>query len=114
MCREHLHPIVMGNCMETCTQRHEAGEIQGQRQQEEMERCCELVRKEDMRKRGLRVKVLLTKEELKWLIFQLNQREGKKELEQVLQEIDRGRGKMIEEYWKPSLESILEVPEMER
>ena len=44
-----------------------------------------------MRKKDLRAKVVLMKEELKWLISQLNQREGRKGLKQLLQEIERQR-----------------------
>lgn len=60
-------------------------------------------------KNSVSMKVVLTKEELKWLIFQLNKKGGMK-VEQVLEEIEKGRKKV--EGWKPSLESILEAPEM--
>lgn len=60
-------------------------------------------------KNGVSMKVILTKEELKWLIFELNKKGGMK-VEQVLEEIEKGRQKV--EGWKPSLESILEAPEM--
>ena len=62
-------------------------------------------------KGGVQVKIMLTKEELEWLMFQLKGNEGKK-LEDVLQEIEkeRVRGK-INGAWKPSLESIKESPE---
>jgi hypothetical protein len=60
-------------------------------------------------KNGVSMKIVLTKEELKWLIFQLNKKGGMK-VEQVLEEIEKGRQKV--EGWKPSLESILEAPEM--
>lgn len=60
-------------------------------------------------KNSVSMKVVLTKEELKWLIFQLNKKGGMK-VEQVLEEIEKGRQKV--EGWKPSLESILEAPEM--
>lgn len=60
-------------------------------------------------KNSVSMKVVLTKEELKWLIFQLNKKGGMK-VEQVLEEIEKRRQKV--EGWKPSLESILEAPEM--
>jgi len=60
-------------------------------------------------KNGVSMKIVLTKEELKWLIFELNKKGGMK-VEQVLEEIEKGRQKV--EGWKPSLESILEAPEM--
>jgi hypothetical protein len=59
-------------------------------------------------KNGVSMKIVLTKEELKWLIFQLNNKGMK--VEQVLEEIEKGRQKV--EGWKPSLESILEAPEI--
>ncbi|KAJ9173724.1 hypothetical protein P3X46_016833 [Hevea brasiliensis] len=59
---------------------------------------------------GLKVKIVLTKEELQWLMFQLKVNEGKK-LEDVLLEIERERERGKVKAWKPSLESILESPE---
>ena len=60
-------------------------------------------------KGGLRVKIVVTKEELEWLMVQLNNKGGKS-LEDVLGEIERGREKV--EPWKPSLDSIMECPEV--
>ncbi|KAK7253086.1 hypothetical protein RIF29_37508 [Crotalaria pallida] len=102
----------MGNCMKTCTMRHMQKK---QNQEEETGRSSGMVRinNEDdkgKKKNGLRVKVVLTKEELNWLMLQLNDKGGVR-LEQVLEEIEKGREK-ISEGWKPSLESILEAPEM--
>ncbi|OAY56360.1 uncharacterized protein LOC110609917 [Manihot esculenta] len=61
-------------------------------------------------KGSLKVKIVLTKEELEWLMLQLKVNEGKK-LEDVLQEIERERERGKVKSWKPSLESILESPE---
>ena len=63
------------------------------------------------------MKVVLTKEELKWLILELNKKgeAGGVRLEEMLEEIERGRReqKVEDEMgWKPSLESILEAPEL--
>ena len=98
----------MGNCMETYT----IGEKQ-QQQKEEEERGS-LSNEE---KNGLSMKVVLTKEELKWLILELNKKgeAGGVRLEEMLEEIERGRReqKVEDEMgWKPSLESILEAPEL--
>ncbi|KAF8033203.1 hypothetical protein BT93_D1952 [Corymbia citriodora subsp. variegata] len=75
----------------------------------------------------VRVKIVLTKEELELLLFQLGRDGGRKggpksNLEQVLGEIERGRrrnggvgggGDSVDGgSWKPSLDSILEVPEL--
>lgn len=106
---------VMGNCMETCTLRQQdAMEIQKQQlhQEEETGRSSGFVKingDDDKGNNGLRVKVVMTKEELKWLILQINDKGGMR-LEQVLREIEKGREEV--EGWKPSLESILEAPEM--
>lgn len=95
--------------METCILRQQ-DEVKMHNQQEEgTGKSSGFVNDEG--KNGARVKVVLTKEELKWLILQLNEKRGMK-LEQVLQEIERGREKVLEGSWKPSLESILEAPEM--
>ncbi|XP_002509963.2 uncharacterized protein LOC8287774 [Ricinus communis] len=65
----------------------------------------------DFEKGGLKIKIILTKEELQWLMLQLNGGEGKK-LEGVLQEIERERERgKVSRAWKPSLESIKESPE---
>lgn len=62
----------------------------------------------------VRVKIVLTKEELELLMLQLQDKGGKKSLEEVLEEIQKGRGKLVlaEEGWKPSLDSIMECPEV--
>ena len=91
----------MGNCMETYTMRP----VKMEQQQEETKSSIN----DTKGKNGVSMKVILTKEELKWLIFELNKKGGMK-VEQVLEEIEKGRQKV--EGWKPSLESILEAPEM--
>ncbi|XP_061374112.1 uncharacterized protein LOC133316388 [Gastrolobium bilobum] len=101
----------MGNCMETHTTRQQDVVVEMQKQQEEERGTSSgFVKTNDNEgKNGGRVKIVLTKEELKWLILQLNEKGGMR-LEQVMEEIERGREKV--EGWKPSLESILEAPEM--
>ncbi|KAK7308933.1 hypothetical protein RJT34_05279 [Clitoria ternatea] len=95
----------MGNCMER----------DGEKQQEEEKETATSIRLVKIndgegKNNGLRMKVVLTKEELKWLILQLNEK-GTMRLEQVLGEIEKGREEKVEG-WKPSLESILEAPEI--
>uniref|UniRef100_A0A7N0UL20 Uncharacterized protein n=1 Tax=Kalanchoe fedtschenkoi TaxID=63787 RepID=A0A7N0UL20_KALFE len=65
----------------------------------------------------VRVKLVLTKEELQWLMMQLKG-DGEKRLENVLEEIERGRKRVVCDGrngsgsgWKPSLDSIMETPE---
>ncbi|KAG2677045.1 hypothetical protein I3843_12G082200 [Carya illinoinensis] len=91
----------MGSCMETCTQRLRAEEMQ--QQQQEYERS----------ERASGCKIVLTKEELEWFMLQLKDKEGKKlALEDVLMEIESGRESRPVEGRKPSLESIMESPEL--
>ncbi|KAJ1690922.1 hypothetical protein LUZ63_015077 [Rhynchospora breviuscula] len=61
---------------------------------------------------GVKVKVLLTRAELEWLMAQL--KNGEKKLEEVLAEMgrEREREKGRCDGWKPSLESIVEIPEL--
>ncbi|GMN31573.1 hypothetical protein TIFTF001_003317 [Ficus carica] len=118
----------MGNCMETCIKRSQAKEMQAEQQQrQEEEEEDQRQRETDQMKSGfvkerglgekgnLRVKIVMTKEELEWLMVQLNTKGGKS-LEDVLVEIERGRGKVectsTTTSWKPSLESIMECPEL--
>jgi hypothetical protein len=77
----------------------------------------EVLRQEEMLERegggnGVKVKVLLTRAELEWLMAQL--KNGEKKLEEVLAEMGREReiGKGRCDGWKPSLESIVELPEL--
>ncbi|KAL5541299.1 hypothetical protein UlMin_042521 [Ulmus minor] len=98
----------MGNCMEACTERKIETEKM-QKQEEEIERESGFVKETNLGKGSIRVKIVLTKEELEWLMLQLKNKGGKS-LEDVLAEIERSRAKM--EGWKPSLESIMECPEV--
>ncbi|GAB4857555.1 hypothetical protein Ancab_015463 [Ancistrocladus abbreviatus] len=95
----------MGNCMETWRLNPKVEEDQR----------LEEGKQSGFVKNGLRVKIVLTKEELEWLILQLNNNNGGgKRLEDVLKEIERGRRETAEGGggWKPSLECIMESPEL--
>ncbi|KAF3333272.1 hypothetical protein FCM35_KLT00963 [Carex littledalei] len=77
----------------------------------------EMIRQEENLERegggnGVKVKVLLTRGELEWLMAQL--KNGEKKLEEVLAEMgrERERGKGRCDGWKPALESIVECPEL--
>ncbi|KAL6986413.1 hypothetical protein U1Q18_019776 [Sarracenia purpurea var. burkii] len=96
----------MGNCMETCRQEVE---IKEQEQQEEIR--GEKEKPGGFPTGGTRIKIVLRKEELEWLLFQLKDKRGKKKLGDVLGEIERGRSEKVSG-WKPSLESIVETPEV--
>nr|GLL49217.1 uncharacterized protein LOC105124430 [Ipomoea trifida] len=92
----------MGNCMPR--------EAAGEKRDEIIEETAEVKREgENDGKKKLRIKIVVTKDELDWLVFQLKFREGKS-LEDVLGELERGRGKASS--WKPSLQSISESPEI--
>ncbi|XP_060210195.1 uncharacterized protein LOC132637064 [Lycium barbarum] len=98
----------MGNCVETCLQR---GNIEELRVQEE--KTGEFIKENVEMEKGktnMRLKIVLTKEELEWLLLKLKFQEVKN-LEEVLGEIERNRGK-VTCGWKPSLESITESPEI--
>ncbi|XP_010261656.1 PREDICTED: uncharacterized protein LOC104600432 [Nelumbo nucifera] len=97
----------MGNCLETW-KHGQQGEKKEHQEDEELKVGGEA--KEDFGKSGFRVKLVLTREELEWLMLQLKEKGGKK-LEYILGEIENGRGGKVEG-WKPSLESIMEDPEV--
>ncbi|XP_047161988.1 uncharacterized protein LOC124831928 [Vigna umbellata] len=88
----------MGNCMET------EGD-HGEEKQED-ERGRRFVKANG----GVSMKVVVTKEELKWLILKLKEEKGMR-LEEMVTEIERMREDRVEG-WKPSLDSIMEAPEM--
>ncbi|XP_021757668.1 uncharacterized protein LOC110722693 [Chenopodium quinoa] len=97
----------MGNCMETCKEENKEIEMSGKE--------GEFVKDVVSNKNGLRVKMVLTKEELQWLMMQLSNREiGVKRIEDVFGEIEKGRKKGVSSAhsWKPSLDSITEIPEV--
>ncbi|KVH91798.1 uncharacterized protein LOC112529585 [Cynara cardunculus var. scolymus] len=100
----------MGNYMETCIQKQQTDEEKPQKLQESWRKPEGSYGTESGR---MRVKLVLTKDELEWLLLQLKNKEGQR-LEDVLGEIEKGRmaGKNVVAGWKPSLESIMENPEV--
>ncbi|KAK1285168.1 hypothetical protein QJS10_CPB20g02012 [Acorus calamus] len=97
----------MGNCLKTC--KH------GKQQQQEEEDPSKVSGFDEKGGSGggggLKVKIVLTKAELEWLMFELEGKEkGGKRLEEVLEEIEKGREKGKVHGWKPSLQSIMESP----
>ncbi|KAJ7952146.1 Deoxyhypusine synthase [Quillaja saponaria] len=105
----------MGNCMERPQKTEENMQKQQWQSDEERERssCGFVNESNNIAKNGtMRVKIVLTKEELEWLMLQLKDRGGKG-LDELLAEIKKsGRGKVIDG-WKPSLESVMEIPEVD-
>ncbi|WMV40639.1 hypothetical protein MTR67_034024 [Solanum verrucosum] len=100
----------MGNCMETCLlQREEELEDQIVHEQAMEENVVE-------KNNIMRMKVVLSKEELESLLVQLKLNEGKN-LEELLGEIEmerrRKENNRSDYKWKPSLESIIESPKIQ-
>ncbi|XP_052210187.1 uncharacterized protein LOC127813308 [Diospyros lotus] len=107
----------MGNCMETCGDSRREGEKgKGEAEGEGEGGFAKESGFESGSGGGVRIKVVLTKEELEWLVFRLKEKGGMTRVEEVLGEIERGRssspaaGKAADG-WKPSLESIMESPD---
>ncbi|KAJ4956210.1 hypothetical protein NE237_012993 [Protea cynaroides] len=99
----------MGNCLQTYGggQQKQGDEEKQQQHEEELKgRSGGLIEEG-----GLRVKIVLTKEELEWLMFQLKEKGGKSSLQDLLEELEEGR-RRTHEAWKPSLESIMESSEV--
>ncbi|KAK7366679.1 hypothetical protein VNO80_08675 [Phaseolus coccineus] len=96
---------IMGNCMETQTVGQRDGADEKQEQEEERGRRFVKVNESEGS-----MKVVLTKEELKWLIVELKEKKGLR-LEEMVAQIERVREEKVEG-WKPSLDSIMEAPEV--
>ncbi|XP_008781539.1 uncharacterized protein LOC103701301 [Phoenix dactylifera] len=99
----------MGNCMGSCSPRVEEGAVKPGGVGGESGTVG------DGKEGGFKVKVLLTRGELQRLMLQLEKEETR--LEDVLMEMGRERrrreGAGKAQGWKPSLESIMEVPEVQ-
>ncbi|GJS28886.1 hypothetical protein Tco_0489506 [Tanacetum coccineum] len=110
----------MGNYMETCIQREatqdeENPKSQHQHEQQEKQEYEKTSGGGDTFSKEsstMKVKLVLTKDELQWLLLQLKKDQGRK-LEEVLGEIEKSRlrGENVTK-WKPCLESIMESPEV--
>ncbi|WOL02117.1 hypothetical protein Cni_G10836 [Canna indica] len=100
----NLTLLLMGNCM----QRGAARQVEEEMEPEKVEESF------PEKAGGCKVKILLTRKELEWLVHHLKEK-GEQRLEDVLvemgREMDKGRGKGIG--WKPTLESIVEIPEVQ-
>ncbi|XP_068650346.1 uncharacterized protein [Aristolochia californica] len=100
----------MGNCLESWTHCTEA-EGTGEEGQEQQHLRVGLEKEGGFEKSSFRVKILLSREELDWFLQQLKEK-GDRSLEDVLVEMETGRDRAPES-WKPSLESIIETPEVQ-
>ncbi|KAF9601952.1 hypothetical protein IFM89_032104 [Coptis chinensis] len=100
----------MGNCMEAYTLKEQG--VVNEQEQENEKKPSHSPREDNHGKGGTRLKIVLRKEDLEWLMYQLNEKGGKS-LEDLLREMEKGRGNVEEvKIWKPSLESIMESPEV--
>ncbi|KAJ3692135.1 hypothetical protein LUZ60_012485 [Juncus effusus] len=98
----------MGNCIQIrATSIHEKDENMPQVRPKE-----ETLEGDGGGNNGVKVKVLLTRAELEWLMAEL--KSGEKKLQEVLAEMSKERERENGRFdgWKPSLESIVECPEM--
>ncbi|KAK4748662.1 hypothetical protein SAY87_015248 [Trapa incisa] len=124
----------MGNCLETYSNQSwvRREEIRNSNSVRELEDCSgERGDSSGIKGRAaMRVKVVLTREELEWLMLQLRDSKGgsvgsrKRSLEEILGEIERGRSSKSSSspsrtaaaaaaaVWRPSLDSITEIPEV--
>nr|DAD36278.1 TPA_asm: hypothetical protein HUJ06_006918 [Nelumbo nucifera] len=98
----------MGNCIDT-SWTHDQQRERKERQEDEELKAGGVGKEGHIGKGGLGVKIVLTREELEWLVSQLKEKGGRK-LGDILGEIENGRRKAGG--WKPSLESIMEGPEV--
>ncbi|KAJ8764920.1 hypothetical protein K2173_010385 [Erythroxylum novogranatense] len=98
----------MGNCLKISMKRRDEDENMEHHQEDWKEASDG--EQSAKKSGGLKVKIVLTREELEWLMLKLQVNENKNTLEELLREIERGREK-VKTTWKPSLESIKESPE---
>ncbi|OMO79758.1 hypothetical protein CCACVL1_13443 [Corchorus capsularis] len=107
----------MGNCMRVSRSRQveEEEELEAEvHHEEETEFEKKVENYENIRKGSVKVKIVLTKEELELFLMKLKDNKGgNKSLEQLLSEMEKARaggGKV--DSWRPSLESIMEDDEL--
>ncbi|OAY70981.1 hypothetical protein ACMD2_04812 [Ananas comosus] len=109
----------MGNCMGSCATRKEEREEREEVKimEEGVEGHTNIIGGE--KESGCKVKILLTKRELQWLVLQM--KSGERRVEDVLVELseerERDKGSTnhykAHEGWRPSLDSIMECPEIQ-
>nr|GMD42329.1 uncharacterized protein LOC110637050 [Ipomoea batatas] len=93
----------MGNCME----RSGGGRAEEEERKQESDENTK-----EMDNNGVRaVKIVLSREEVEWVLFQLQSRPGRG-IDDLLEELESYRRTGRATKWKPSLESITEHPEV--
>ncbi|XVF10408.1 hypothetical protein REPUB_Repub07fG0180400 [Reevesia pubescens] len=96
----------MGNCMMKTSRSRKLEE----EEIEEIGEAANEFEKEngDIGKGSIKVKIVLTKEELELFLLKLkNNNNGGKSLEDLLEELEKARSGKVDS-WRPSLESIME------
>ncbi|KAH0467382.1 hypothetical protein IEQ34_004620 [Dendrobium chrysotoxum] len=92
----------MGNCCERSSpELQEVKKEEAPKKEEQSDDCAR------------KLTVVLTKPELDWLMLQLEQKPGKMSLEDLLAQMLEESERKEEERWRPVLESIMEVPEIQ-
>ncbi|XP_022737229.1 uncharacterized protein LOC111290105 [Durio zibethinus] len=96
----------MGNCMKTL---YRSSQMNEKEIEEIREAATEFDEQEnDVGKGSIKVKIVLTKEELQLFLLKLkDNKNGKKSLEDLLAELEKARSGKVDS-WRPSLESIME------
>ena len=71
------------------------------------EAATEFEKENEVGKGSIKVKIVLTKEELQLFLLKLKNNNGGKSLEDLLAEMEKARSGKVDS-WRPSLESIME------
>ncbi|ERN14148.1 hypothetical protein AMTRI_Chr01g134200 [Amborella trichopoda] len=121
----------MGNCMETCNPSLECGQQTNPEEREEKWASGDggfrdsgfqdgsLGYDSGLRDGGIKVKIVVTRQELEWLALKCKEKGGMR-VEELLLEIKKSRSygydsggflKSSNGVWRPGLESIMESPE---
>ncbi|CAN0908829.1 hypothetical protein LINGRAHAP2_LOCUS25485 [Linum grandiflorum] len=100
----------MGNCLKSSKSNSQVHDEEEQQQHDQFSNFHPKQQKSsvdhNIDDEGTKVKIVLTKEELEWLMYELKVKHNK--LEDALAEIQRNRALKSSNCWQPSLESISE------
>ncbi|XVF51317.1 hypothetical protein PTKIN_Ptkin04bG0175300 [Pterospermum kingtungense] len=94
----------MGNCMMRTSRTRQ---VEEEETEEIREAATEFEKENDVGKGSIKVKIVLTKEELALFLLKLKNNNGGKSLEDLLAEMEKARSGKVDS-WRPSLESIME------
>ncbi|XVE64686.1 hypothetical protein DITRI_Ditri07aG0121000 [Diplodiscus trichospermus] len=95
----------MGNCL---MRRSSSRQLEEEEIKENRGAAAEFEKGSEVGKGSIKVKIVLTKQELELLLLKLNNNSnGGKSLEDLLAEMEKTRAGKVDS-WRPSLESIME------